>query len=129
MDITVARSERVLTIPIQCLTVRDEGTLQHSRRSRRLRQESEIDSSGVREDVVEDEDSDKQKDIEGVFVVEDGSAGFTPVEVGIAGEKYFEVKTGLSSGLSVVSGPFKVIGELRDGEAVKLKKKPGKRNR
>ena len=33
----------------------------------------------------------KKKDTEGVFVVRDGVAMFTPVKVGIAGEEYFEV--------------------------------------
>ena len=31
-----------------------------------------------------------RKELEGVFVVRDGKAVFSPVKTGIAGEKYFE---------------------------------------
>ena len=47
--------------------------------------------------------------------------------VGIAGQSHFVVKSGLAKGDQVVSGPFKAIADLKDGERVKIKqeKKPG----
>ena len=57
--------------------------------------------------------------IEGVFVIREGKAHFTPVQVGIAGQEYFEVITGLSLGDSVVSGPYQVVRTLEDGAAVR----------
>jgi len=121
VDVTVAEGKDVLAIPIQCLTVRDRNTLDRGE----VRGDETTETPG--ESGVEDED-DESRDVEGVFVVDDGIAGFRRVEVGIAGEKHFEVKTGLEEGESVVSGPFSAIGELRDGDRVKLKKqRPKKR--
>jgi HlyD family secretion protein len=59
--------------------------------------------------------------------VQDGTAHFQPVRVGIAGQSYFVVQSGLSLGDRVVSGPFRALSEIKDGEAVKVKteRKPG----
>lgn len=57
--------------------------------------------------------------IEGVFVVRDGQVVFTPVAVGIAGQEYFEVISGLSLGDTVVSGPYQVVRTLEDGDGVR----------
>jgi HlyD family secretion protein len=122
VDITVARAENVLTIPIQCLTVRDENALARSRRLHR-RQSGDKEGAEAPADTAADEsEEESQKDIEGVFVVADGTAEFRRIGVGITGQKYFEVETGLTEGESVVSGPFRVIGELNDGDAVKIRK-------
>ena len=58
-----------------------------------------------------------RKEIEGVFVVQDGRAAFVPVKTGIAGEKYFEVLTGLKEGDEVITGPFASVRTLKEGDA------------
>ena len=63
--------------------------------------------------------SDSSDPVEGVFVVKDGLADFTPVEVGIAGEEYFEVISGLTLGDTVVSGPYQVVRTLRNGTVIR----------
>ncbi len=40
----------------------------------------------------------ERKELEGVFVVRDNKAVFVPVKTGIAGEKYFEVLSGVKEG-------------------------------
>ena len=45
---------------------------------------------------------------------------FTPVKMGIAGEQYFEVTSGLKAGDQVITGPFASVRELADGEGVRL---------
>jgi hypothetical protein len=40
--------------------------------------------------------------------------------VGISSQKHFEVKSGLEAGEKVVSGNFKAIRELKDGQRVKI---------
>jgi HlyD family secretion protein len=62
--------------------------------------------------------------VEGVFVVRDGKAVFELVKTGIAGEKYFEVLSGLKEGDSVVVGPFSSVRTLADGAAVKVEDAP-----
>jgi len=130
VDITVARSEGVLTIPIQCLTVRDESALERGRSRRARREQAEVpdDKDEETAETEKDELETKHKDVEGVFIVADGTAGFKRIKVGIAGQKYFEVLSGLDEGQTVVSGPFKVIGELRDGDPVKIKKERVSKN-
>jgi len=64
-----------------------------------------------------------KKDVEGVFVVgKDNKVAFRPVKVGIAGEKYFEVLTGLQSGERIVGGTYQAIRELKDGTLVREQK-------
>lgn len=61
-----------------------------------------------------------KKDVEGVFVVgKDNKVTFRPVKVGIAGEKYFEVVSGLKSGDKIVAGTYQAIRELKDGASVR----------
>ena len=54
-----------------------------------------------------------------MFVVQNGKATFMPIKTGIAGEKYFEVLSGLKEGDAVITGPFASVRELADGAAVK----------
>ena len=61
-----------------------------------------------------------RKDVEGVFVVgTDNKVTFKPVKVGIAGEKYFEVLSGLTGGEKIVGGTYQAIRELKDGTLVR----------
>ena len=57
---------------------------------------------------------------EGVFVFRDGVVTFVAVEVGIAGERYFEVLSGLGEGDEVVTGPYSAVREIEDGDRVVL---------
>ena len=60
-----------------------------------------------------------RKEVEGVFVVKNGKAAFVPVEVGIAGERYFEVLKGLSQGDRVITGPFDSVRNLFEADDVR----------
>lgn len=108
-EITVATRDSVPCIPIQSLTVR---------RERELEDFSSADSIGSAEG---------QEDIEGVFVVEEERARFRTVTVGISSQKYFEVVSGLAEGEEIVSGNFKALRELRDGQRVTVAEKRSKR--
>lgn len=103
-EIIVAERDSALSIPIQSLTVRQRKDLKL--------EGSLPDSLGTDND-----------DIEGVFVVRGDEAFFTPVEIGISSSKYFEVLTGLEEGAKVVSGNFRAIRDLKDGQGVEIKKK------
>jgi HlyD family secretion protein len=64
-----------------------------------------------------------KRDVEGVFVVgKDSKVIFRPVRVGIAGERFFEVLTGLKEGEEIVGGTYQAIRELKDGALVKAQK-------
>jgi HlyD family secretion protein len=55
-----------------------------------------------------------------VFVIRDGRAEFVPIKMGIAGEQYFEVLSGLKPGDEVITGPFASVRGLADGDTVKV---------
>ena len=105
--ITETRADQ-LSIPIIALTLR----------------EPESDDSGE-DAAVDTRSSDETPDpVEGVFVVRSGEVTFTEVTVGIAGQEYFEVLSGLSVGDTVVSGPYQVVRTLEDGDAVQADDDP-----
>jgi HlyD family secretion protein len=118
-EITTATRQQVVAIPIQATAVREvivdkEGNI--------VRDESKAPAKG-RPAPVLDQDlkpGQERKELEGVFVVRDNKAVFTPVKTGIAGEKYFEVVSGANVGDQVIIGPFSSVRELRDGAAVRI---------
>ncbi|MGH7565596.1 MAG: efflux RND transporter periplasmic adaptor subunit [Gemmatimonadota bacterium] len=93
-EVVTARRENALAIPIQSLVVRPVS-----------------DDSASSGGVVEKE---------GVFVVRGGEAQFVPVRVGISGDRYFEVLSGLETGDRVVSGSYEALRDLTDGAPVKI---------
>jgi len=121
-EITTATRKGVVAVPIQALTVRemlynDKGELVREPPQRRRR------GGGVEATVSasnEPPPGHTRKETEGVFVVRDGKGIFTPVRVGIAGEQYFEVLSGLKAGDQVITGPFNSVRELADGGAVRI---------
>jgi len=115
-DIITAVREGVVTIPIISLTVREpEGA-----EGRASPPEPDEDAAQTQERPQGPVARSQQvQEIEGVFVVREGIAHFTPVEVGITGQEYFEVLTGVQVGDTVVAGPYQRIRELTDGDPVR----------
>lgn len=56
--------------------------------------------------------------LEGVFVLRDGVARWTPVRVGIVGKRYFEVVSGLRGGETVVAGSYAMVRDMEEGDEV-----------
>jgi HlyD family secretion protein len=109
--------KNVLSIPIIALTVRENEALQAGDTAVGLGKPKPKKEVG-------------KKDVEGVFVVgTDNKVSFRPVKVGIAGEKHFEVLSGLKENERIVAGTYQAIRELKDGGLVKETKtepkKPG----
>ena len=59
-------------------------------------------------------------EVEGVFLVKDGRAWFTPIQIGLAGERFFEVLNGLQEGDQVIVGPHSTVREITDGARVRI---------
>ena len=69
-----------------------------------------------------------KKDVDGVFVVgADNKVTFRPVKVGIAGDQYFEVLSGLKPDEKIVTGTYQAIRDLKDGTVVRAAK-PAKKS-
>ncbi|MFH1764941.1 MAG: efflux RND transporter periplasmic adaptor subunit [Gemmatimonadota bacterium] len=108
-DIVTAIRRDVLAIPIIALTVRQEGGAAIERE----------DTAGPQSPEGPIARGLRSREREGVFLVSDGIATFTPVEVGITGQEFFEVISGLEEGDTVVAGPYQRIRELTDGDPVR----------
>jgi HlyD family secretion protein len=118
-EITTATRTNVLALPIQATTVRemvvnDKGEIVRTPVDPKRPQRA----GGVQASELQPGQS--RKELEGVFVVRDGKAVFSPVKTGIAGEKYFEAVSGVKDGDNVIIGPFSSVRELGDGAAVKV---------
>ena len=118
-DITTATRDNAVSVPIQALTVR-EVTLDD--KGQVVREDNDKKKRRRKKSEAPDElpSGHERKEVEGVFVVVDDEVEFRPIEVGIAGEKYFEILSGLDEGDRVVTGPFSSVRELRDGASVKV---------
>ncbi len=63
----------------------------------------------------------KGKDTETVFTVKDGKAVLTSIRTGKAGENEIEVTDGLKPGDEIITGPYKKLSKLTDGQRVAAK--------
>ena len=118
-DITTATRESALAVPIQATTVREVVVDDKGNVVREPRPEGNRPASRGTVQAAELKPGQERKELEGVFVIRDGRAEFLPVKTGIAGDKYFEVLSGLKEGDRVITGPFQSVRELRDGAVVK----------
>lgn len=119
--ITTATREKAVAVPIQATTVREkvinaDGSLVRTTPTDDMTPTARRFAAST----TELEPGQTRKEIEGVFMVKDGIAVFTPVTIGIGGDKYFEVLDGLKDGDEVITGPFASVRSLKDGDAVKV---------
>ncbi|HUF77468.1 MAG TPA: efflux RND transporter periplasmic adaptor subunit, partial [Thermoanaerobaculia bacterium] len=88
-DVEVASGEAALVVPIQAVVEREAG------------------------ETVDGEP------VEVVFVVMNGTAHCRPVETGLSTVTQVEITVGLEEGERVVTGPFRTLRDLEDGDAVR----------
>lgn len=60
-----------------------------------------------------------------VFVVAQGKAERRPVETGLADTTHIEILTGIDSGTEIVTGPYRILRDLEDGDAIKIESRSG----
>jgi HlyD family secretion protein len=94
-DIYTQSSEETLAVPVQAVLY-DEAS-------------------------AEDEKVKDNKEKTYVFVLEDGKAVRKDVEVGISSDSDQEIIKGLEQGETVITGPFRVLRDLEDGDSVEEK--------
>src|SRR5690606_23864213 len=104
-EIVTATRESVLTVPIIAVTVRDEN-------GRRFT--ADATTAGAPAPGTE------VAEVEGVFVVRDRKPVWTPIQVGIVGDWYFEVVAGLEEGDTVIAGPYAAVRDLEPDDPIRL---------
>ncbi len=118
--ITTAVRDSVVAVPIQSTTVRefvidDKGAIVRPPDTGKA-----VKRPVAASPLAELNPGQSRKELEGVFVVRDNKAQFVQIKSGIAGEKYFEILSGVKDGDTVITGPFSSVRELADGAAVKV---------
>src|SRR5262245_58408512 len=102
-DVVTGRRDGATAIPIMALVVRDV---------------EKKDKAPVTSGRPETE--------EGVYTVKEGKLQFIKVKTGIAGELMIEVEDGPKPGQEIVTGPFKVLRQVKDGDRVIIEKESDK---
>jgi len=124
-DIVTAVRENVLVLPLQALTMREVDVDDQGRYVPPPREEKK--SGGAFDGAVANAapanpgpgKRPKKKELEGVFLTEDGKARFRPVKTGATGEMEIELLEGLTEGATVITGPYKVLRTIQEWDAVK----------
>ncbi len=106
-DILTGRKEGATAIPIQALVVRDVP---------KKNGKAAAPSSAGRAQTEE-----------GVYLVKNQKLAFEKVVTGLAGELMIEVKSGPKVGEEIVTGPFKVLRQVKEGDKVIVEKEGGKK--
>ena len=132
VDIISNKHDQALSIPYSAVVMRtfDVDSMNMANSGKVVPKETQEDDGEVHAATSEDTDDDesdiedKKKELKGVFVVRDGKAKFVEINTGIADQKNIEVTEGIVEGDSVISGPYKVLRDIKDGDAVeKIEKK------
>ena len=136
-DITTAVRSDALTIPIQAATVREVVVDQDGYFLRTEQGDQEptgvpavgrfgrlvgLSDAGDRNNISDTDlpPGGTEAELEGVFVARQDRAVFVPVDTGIAGERYFEVLSGVTEGDLVIIGPFSEVRNLDDGDGIRI---------
>jgi HlyD family secretion protein len=121
-DITTATRKDVVSVPIPAVAVRElvydaNGQVVKEPRNDKRRTPEPVAAA------AELMPGQTRKEVEGVFVVRDARAEFVPIKMGVAGDRYFEVLSGLKPGDQVITGPYNSVRGLADGAQVKIDNK------
>ncbi len=111
--ITTASRTSVLSIPIQAISVRSKEQLEQEKAT-----PASVHAAGPAPKEVLSKDKDKE--VQGVFVIRNQKAEFVPVITGIAGTSDIEVVNGLNEGDEIVTGSYKILRTIRSGSGVKI---------
>jgi HlyD family secretion protein len=117
-DIVTDTKESVLSVPIQCVTVRTLEQLKTGKEGKEG-EEGEVAAAAFK--------ADDDGFVQLVFVLQDGKVVARQVETGIQGENLIEIVSGLEEGATVISGSYRAISrDLAPGAKVKVNNEPAK---
>jgi HlyD family secretion protein len=120
VDITTAYRENTTKIPSGAVVMRPEGT--ENEPDVKIKK-SKSEEAKAAELLAESGAGKKaKKDVDGVFLVKQGKARFAPVKTGIRDQQFVEVISGISAGDSVITGPYKTLRTIKQGEVIKAEK-------
>jgi HlyD family secretion protein len=121
VDITTQHRNDILSVPIPAVVMREEksDSLKVKKEKTQGVMASE-DSVAAREERTKKKE---KKEIEGVFIVDKGRVKFVKVQTGVADQQNIEIVSGIKEKDMVVTGSYKILRTLKDGDKVKISKK------
>ncbi len=119
-EITTATRKNVVAVPIPAVAVRELIYDARNQIVKQPRTEKKKTTPDPAAPAPELEEGQTRKETEGVFVIRDGRAEFVPIKIGIAGDRYFEVLSGIKAGDEVITGPYNNVRGMADGDPVKV---------
>jgi HlyD family secretion protein len=130
-EITTATRQAAIAVPIQSLTVREliydaqGNVINEPRPAKKGFQFGPAAAAPAPAPTGRElKPGEKREEAEGVFLMKDNKATFVKVKVGIAGERYLEVLSGLKEGDMVITGPFESVRSLYEGDLVRTAAPP-----
>ncbi len=133
VDITTNEKKEALSVPFSSIVMRqmDMDSLQAAKNKPEAESSGGVQAASAETKPAEADPNKKRDDIKGVFVVSGGKLVFKQVQTGIADAQNIEILSGISTGDSVVSGPYRILRTVNDGDQVQVTKeqtfKPGER--
>jgi HlyD family secretion protein len=117
VEIKTATKEGVLHVPIQAVVVRTVAELAKAKAGKTPKPGSDAARAAEPDSV---DPAKKNDEIKGVFVMADGQAQFRKVRTGIASDTDLEVTGDVKAQEKVITGPSKVLRQLKPGSKVKI---------
>jgi len=125
VEIKTATKSGVLHVPIQAVVVRTAEELAKAKAAKAGRPGKKGSVAASEPDPAPPRK--KGEEIKGVFVMADGVAQFRKVRTGIASDSDLEVWGDLKAKEKVVTGPNKVLRQLKPGSKIKVEEPKGKK--
>jgi HlyD family secretion protein len=117
VDVETQTAMRVLSVPIQSVTIRSK---EGGKTAEQLKESRQRDMG------ISETEADKQvrRELQRVVFVKEGEkVRMMPVVTGIADNNYVEIRSGIKEGDEIVSGSYTAISkELKDGAKVQIEK-------
>ena len=132
VEIEAKRAVKALAVPIQAVVVRMPEDLRKrgTKEARPGKEPKGGDAIAASDDDESDPNARKKRELTGVFVLIGDHAEFRKIKTGISSETDIQVLPGgeLKAGERVVTGPYKVLRDLKPGDRLEVQKKgrPGK---
>jgi HlyD family secretion protein len=116
VDITTDSRKGVLNVPIASVVLRAE-------KEDTLKTKKGEKPSSDPDSLKATDEKKKKKEKEGVFIVEKDQAKFEPVKTGISDQQNIEIVSGIKENDQIITGSYKILRNLKDGDKVKIVKK------
>jgi HlyD family secretion protein len=127
VDVTTDFRQDALNLPIQAVVMREEKG--DSLTAEEEETEGALASTDSVSEKKDKKDKKEKEEVEGVFVVKEGRVEFAKVTTGIADQQNIEIVSGISEDDMVVTGTYKILRTLKDGDKVKVTEKKGKEDK